>query len=136
MSIDDRYSMLKEVYLLKSTIRGTSSCIVLTMDIDRHSEIDVLRLKHLCDVVLQINPVVDTSDLAKMAADSRSLSSLLTIEKLTMTGTWMSDKETTEIYGIRHQKRRLSIKPIEMDPEGALSSSGTFVSQESSVGGF
>ena len=74
-------------------------------------------MQHLADCVLSLSPVVDTSALAQLIAEPTTLVSLLKIEKLPSLGSLASEAGSDDLYIVRNRRKRLMIRPVEIDPD-------------------
>ena len=130
VDLQDSVRILRVAYRIKAMVRGTRSCVLLSVNSDWLSASTLLRMKHIADCVLSLSPVVDTSELAQLVAEPTTLVSLLKIEKLTSLGSLTSESGSDDLYTVRNKRKRLSIRSVEIDPDKEMTNKPTHGSNQ------
>lgn len=102
---------------LKAVVRERRCAAMVTLPTGMHSTGSVTRLCHLADGVLALEGIADDSEIVKLAPDPASVAGLLHIKKLPSLGALVPPTPEVALYLIRNKRRRLSITPVEIDPD-------------------
>eukprot|EP00891_Asterochloris_glomerata_P010007 jgi/Astpho2/10007/fgenesh1_pg.00153_%23_24_t len=112
----DGHHAEREVYramlTLKQAVRRSRCAAMVTVPRGMFSPSLGTRLAHLCDAVVMLEGVSDTSGLVRLVPDSASCSGVLQLLKLpSLNGLAPPVPETTSFI-IRHRRRRLAIQDL------------------------
>jgi elongator complex protein 4 len=116
-SCESRRSTIQSLLQLKSVVRDTRSCIIVTVPAALYTASDKKRMSHIADVVLSLEAVQDDSDVVRLAPDPSSVSGLLHLQKLASMGSICAPAPQNPLYLVRSKRRRMAITPVEIDPD-------------------
>jgi hypothetical protein len=75
------------------------------------------RLAHMCDTVVRLQGAADDSPVVQLLQNSQSAAALLQLQKLPSVGMLGPRLPDSQLYVIRHLRRKISIKAVEVDPD-------------------
>jgi len=135
-----RRSAIQSLLQLKAVVRDTKSCAIVTVPAALYTHSDRRRMAHIADVVLSLEAVHDDSDIVRLAPDPSSVAGLLHLQKLCSIGSIAAPAPQNPLYLVRSKRRRMSITPVEIDPdaeesEAAAGAGSTMVPGGGSGGG-
>ncbi len=75
------------------------------------------RLAHMCDAVVRLEGAADDSPVVQLLQSSQSAAALLQLRKLPSLGMLGPRLPDSQLYVIRHLRRKISITAVEIDPD-------------------
>ena len=94
---------------------------------------DAMRIMYVGDACFSLAAVEDTSSLATLSADSKSVSGAMEIIRLPTFGSTRSPLPDVRSYVVRNKRRRLALEVFEVDPDAEAEANGEPVASPSSL---
>lgn len=121
--------LLGLLMLLKQHAQQTQLCIFISVPLQEMSPSLATKMCHVVDSVLDLQAVEDMSQVVKLSPDPRTVAGHVEIRKLPAFGAPSAPLPQITSYVIRYKRRRITIRPVEVDPDAE------FQQQEQGQGG-
>ncbi len=79
---------------------------------------------HLADAVVRLEGAADDSPVVRLLQNSQAAAALLHLHKLPSVGMLGPRLPDAQLYVVRHLRRKISIAPVEVDPDAELGGGG------------
>lgn len=109
--------LLGLLLLLKQQAQQTHLCIFISVPLQEMSPSLAAKMCHIVDSVIDLQSVEDMSQVVKLSPDPRTVAGHLEIRKLPAFGAPSAPLPQITSYVIRHKRRRITIRPVEVDPD-------------------
>jgi hypothetical protein len=93
------------------------------------------RLVHLCDAVVRLEGAADDSPVVALLQGSQAAAALLHLHKLPSLGMLGPRLVDGQLHVVRHLRRRISVAPVEVDPDAGLGGGGARGAEAGGGGG-
>ncbi|BDA42805.1 Elongator complex protein 4 [Coccomyxa sp. Obi] len=120
LGMDSQHAMddvLRTVLQIKALVRAAKCAACISIPAGVLQDSALVRLQYMCDAVIVLEAFREDSGIARLVSDASSCCGLLRVRRLPALNTLSRPLPSSELYLLRHRRRRLAIEQLQVDPD-------------------